>query len=94
MKKRESETKGRSRWEGKKRKAPLLYKGRSVKFSTTAIGLAVLHSFVISLGYLWCHSLSHHYLCANTLAQAENTLNIFPTIEVLLLALRRDSIEQ
>jgi hypothetical protein len=32
---------------------------------------------------------------ANTLAQAENTLNIFPTIEVLLLALRRDSsIEQ
>jgi hypothetical protein len=29
---------------------------------------------------LWCHSLSHRYLCANTLAQAEDTLNIFPTI--------------
>jgi hypothetical protein len=43
---------------------------------------------------LWCRSLSHRYLCANTLAQAEDTLNIFPTIEVLLFALRRDCIEQ
>ncbi|KIM77899.1 hypothetical protein PILCRDRAFT_605533 [Piloderma croceum F 1598] len=29
---------------------------------------------------VWCRSLSHHYLCANTLARAENTLNIFPTM--------------
>ena len=38
------------------------------------------HDIPRTKSLLWYHSLSHHYLCANTLVLAENTLNIFPTI--------------
>jgi hypothetical protein len=42
---------------------------------------------------LWSWSLSHHYLCVNILALAEKTLNLFPAVEMFLLAVRRDYIE-
>jgi hypothetical protein len=38
------------------------------------------HDIPRTKSLLWYRSLSHHYLCANTLVLAENTLNIFPTI--------------
>ena len=52
------------------------------------------HCEYLGILVLWCCLLSHHYLCANILALAEITLNLFPGVEMVLLSVGRDCIER